>query len=483
MGSVRWRLVAASLAGSVAGAVLVSVLGGGGLGDGALPVVLVLTATTALAVYLAAAALSSSLREIATRVASGVREHHEGGGLVGRSEEVDRLVRASQDLATALANVERTVAAERERFNAVLAHMGTGVLFIDHRGRLRLANAVASRMLGLSEADIGRGHVEAIRDFHLSELIDEVLKYGRGLKRELTLIHAGERQVEAGCVIVGGREGNEQAAPGAGVVVVLHDVTERWRLERLRAEFIANVSHELRTPVTAIKGFAETLLEGALEEPDARRRFVAFIDREAQRLGRMVQELLELVRFEEKQVSLVRREVDLTDLVVQTVERARPEAAKLGLRLGTSVPPRPLYAFLDADRIEQVIANLLDNAFKFTPPGGQVTVGVEQAGDGSYILSVADTGQGMPAEEVGLIFERFYRVDKGRSRAKGGTGLGLAIVKQIVEAHGGRAWATSAPGAGATFFVTIPRWAPEPPAQIPPGGGGTIEAPQDGTAG
>lgn len=479
MPSLRWRLFSASAGGALAG-LGAAALAGEVLGERGLPLpaaAALVVASAGLGAFAAAGGLASGLGEVADRLRRLAAGEAVGRCRIYRGDELGALAAAANALVERLERQGRDLSAERERFQAILTHMDAGVLYVGGDGRLLLANPAARPLLGLTAADLGRGHVEALRDYRISEAVEEVARSGRSLKRELTLIGAGERVVDAGLVATG--------PPGArgGVVVVLHDVTERQRLERLRSEFLGNVSHELRTPVTVIRGFAETLLEGAPEIPDAYRSFLTFIDRESRRLERLVEDLLDLVRLEEKQVSLVRAEVDLVELAEETLSRFRPEAERLGLDLVFAPARRHLHAFVDPDRVEQVLVNLLDNAFKYTPAGGRVTVAVAAEGEDTALLSVADTGQGMPEGEVELIFERFYRVDKGRSRRQGGTGLGLAIVRRIVEAHGGRVWARSAPGAGATFFVALPRRPPEvaagaagdgPPKPAEPDGGTAV---------
>ncbi len=411
----------------------------------------------ALIGYLLAQQATRSLQEVtevARRLAAG---HLEQRVYWGGGDELGDLAAALNRTAEALQARNQESWEERERLAAVLAHMESGVLLVDARGRVVVANPAARRLLGLGERDVERPHIEVTRNFHLSEAIDEVFHSGVAVRRELTLVHGGERWVEVSLAPIGGHEGR----PG-GVLAVINDVTERRRLEQLRSDFVANVSHELRTPVTAIQGFAETLLDGGLEDAETCRACVGFIDREARRLSRMVEDLLELARLEARQVSLVRQDLDMVQLARETVERFADRAARDGILLRTELPARRVGAYVDADRIEQVLVNLLDNALKYTPSGGSVTVRLEEVEPEDCVrLSVADTGAGMPPGELDRIFERFYRVDKGRSRQTGGTGLGLAIVKQIVEAHGGSVRAESAPGAGAVFHVSLPRWRPE----------------------
>lgn len=472
---MRWRvMVACAAAAMVAAAagLAVAMAGGGGAAPEAAvsrwAMALLAGAIVGAAGGRIAAALASRpLRDavaMARRLAGAAGEAP--AEWAWNDPDLSAIAAALGDTADRLARQVREMAAERGRLEAVLAHMASGVLLIDARGRLEVANPAARRMLGLSSDDVGRPHIEATKNFHLSEAIDRVLTTGAPETMRLTLVHGGERWVEASLASARGAGGEP-----AGVVVALHDVTEQVRLERLRSDFLANVSHELRTPVTAIKGFAETMLDGALEDTARRRSFVSFIDREAGRLVRLVEDLMDLARLEVRQVSLAREDLDVSQVVAHVVEGFRARAAGQSIDLELALPPRPLYCYVDGARLEQVLVNLLDNALKFTPPGGRVTVSLRQEPDQAMRLEVADTGQGMEPEELKLIFERFYRTDRGRSRQTGGTGLGLAIVKQIVLAHGGRVWAESAPGQGATFYVVIPRWPPEP-ARRPPGAAG-----------
>lgn len=444
--SVFWAATLPDLAGE--GAVSPWFWAGGSLfvcvGAGALGVVL-------------ARWLSRSIREageMARRLAAGdpvPRLHWEGG------DELGMLAAALNDTADALDERLRQMSEERSRLGVVLDHMTSAVLLIDPRGRLSVANLAARRMLGLRGPEGGLTAIEATKSFHLSEAIGNVLRTGSEERRQLTLVHGGERWVEASLAPVTAPRGE-----AAGVVVVLHDITERVKMEQVRSDFIANVSHELRTPVTAIRGFAETLLEHRPDNPETLRSFVVLINREAERLGKLVEDLLELVRLEAKQVSLAREEIDLRQLVRDAVERFRTRAAERGIGLDLALPEQPVYCSADAGRMEQVLANLLDNALKFTAEGGRVEVAVGRQEDGDARLTVSDTGVGMKPEELDRVFERFYRGDRGQARYSPGTGLGLAIVREIVGAHGGRVEVESVPGRGSSFTVIMPRWGPEP---------------------
>jgi two-component system, OmpR family, phosphate regulon sensor histidine kinase PhoR len=255
-------------------------------------------------------------------------------------------------------------------------------------------------------------------------------------------------------------------------ILVFHDVSEMKRLERIRRDFVANVSHELRTPLAAIGGYAETLLGGALDDPQHARRFLAIIERHTVRLGRLVDDLLTLSDLELGRTELRRVALQADDVVETTFEVLRNRAMQAGIELTGEVAPDtpPLHA--DEDRVEQALVNLVDNALKYTPQGGHVTVSARIApdearatepgglppGDGFVEIAVADTGIGVLAEDLPRLTERFYRVDKARSRELGGTGLGLAIVKHIVQAHGGWLRIESEVGKGTTVRLYLPRF-------------------------
>ena len=272
---------------------------------------------------------------------------------------------------------------------------------------------------------------------------------GKPQSGEITLIFPAERIIQAHAAPVFG----ERQEP-RGVVLVLHDISEIRRLERVRAEFVANVSHELKTPVTAVKGFAETLLEGALYNSKACEEFVGIIGEEAERLNRLINDLLSLSRIESREMKLQLELLELGPEIRQIADKIKPRFQKKELALSVAASGHQVVALADRDRLEQVLLNLLENSLMYTPSGGRVEVGVKES-DGLVVVSVSDTGIGIPPDDIPRIFERFYRVDRARSRKLGGTGLGLAIVKHIVETHGGRVWVESEVGKGSTFYFTL----------------------------
>ncbi len=239
----------------------------------------------------------------------------------------------------------------------------------------------------------------------------------------------------------------------SGCLVHIRDLTELRRLEMVRQDFISNISHELRTPIASVKALAETLNEGAIEDPSVAKDFLSRINVEVDKLAQMVQELGELSRIESGEAPLQKRHINIADAIEHAVDRLKAQSDRAGLNLDIDIPPTLPKVMADEARVEQVLVNLIHNAIKFTPSGGRISISAK-ARDNDILVSVADTGVGIPADDLPRIFERFYKADK--SRSGGGTGLGLAIAKHIVEAHGGRIWAESVEGKGSTFNFTLP---------------------------
>jgi two-component system phosphate regulon sensor histidine kinase PhoR len=366
-------------------------------------------------------------------------------------DETGTLARALNSLADRLR--DRLVALERERakVGAILDGMVEGVVAVDQRDHVILLNERARAMLGVPPgADLDRPFLEVIRNAELHRVLREVrgVAPGEPLRRELRLGDRGECRVQVNAVPL------RLTATERGAVMVLHDVTELRRLEQVRTEFMANVSHELRTPLTAIQGYLETLLGGALEDPAHARPFLEIVARHTGRLRRLLEDLTDLSNLELGRVALRVEPVPVAEVVESVLGIIRPRAqqAQVGLDAGVEPGVPPVRA--DRDRLAQILVNLVDNAVKFTPPGGRVTVRA-RAVDGWVELAVVDTGVGIPPEDLPRVTERFYRVDRARSRELGGTGLGLAIVKHLVLALGGRLDIASTPGQGTTVRVTL----------------------------
>jgi two-component system phosphate regulon sensor histidine kinase PhoR len=322
---------------------------------------------------------------------------------------------------------------------------------VDGHDRLVLSNSRARTMLGLGSAPgQRRPFLEAVRNADVHRLFRDARGAGPGgvVRRTVRLPTPGGLILDVHATPL------ELAGEGTAVVMVLHDVTELRRLEQVRTEFVANVSHELRTPLTAIHGSIETLLEGALDDPGAARRFLAMVHRHTERLGRLLDDLTDLSNIELGRVVLRPAAVDLREAVdaVVTIVAARRGGVTLDNAVPADLPP----ARADRDRLAQILLNLVDNAMKYTPAGGRVVVTAARRPEGDLEVAVRDTGVGIPAADLPRITERFYRVDKARSRALGGTGLGLAIVKHLVAAHGGDLTIESQVAVGTTVRFTLP---------------------------
>jgi len=367
-----------------------------------------------------------------------------------RRREFGRLGETFEAITDQLGRRLRELESQRNQAQTTLESMAEGVLALDRDSRVLWLNGSAQRLLGLPERQAaGKRFIELFRQPGVEEVLTEALEQGRPATREMAVFSPQERVVRfqaTPCDAVGSQ---------AALVVVTQDVTEVRRLERLRREFVANVSHELKTPLTSIKSLVEALLSGALDDPPNNRRFVSLIDEDATRLMRLIDDLLELSQLESKAAPLPLQPVHLRPLVEGLAARFRPQLAARQLRLELSIPGDSPPVRGDPERLHQVFVNLLDNAIKFNRVGGRVTVRATPEG-AQLRVDVEDTGVGIPAEELPRVFERFYRVEKARSRELGGTGLGLSIVKHIVEAHGGRVSVDSRLNHGSRFSFTLP---------------------------
>ena len=346
---------------------------------------------------------------------------------------------------------------ERERLEAILRGMVEGVLVTDLHGGVVLLNARARELLALppDASPRGRPLVELTRDPALGELIRELAAGASIASRDVTLSAGTGPTLQVNAARLRGADGE-----AFGFVLVLHDVTELRRLEVIRRDFVANVSHELRTPLTAIKGYAETLLGSAGDERETARRFLAIIDRHSERLGRLINDLLTLSDLELGRTPMRLNAVALGSAVDDVLQIFAEPVARAGVRVEAQVAPGLPPVHADGDRLRQVLINLVDNAIKYTPAGGSVLVRAIPAPGGEHAgmveIAIEDSGIGIPAQDLPRLTERFFRVDKARSRELGGTGLGLAIVKHIVQAHGGSLAISSALGQGTTVRVFFP---------------------------
>lgn len=339
--------------------------------------------------------------------------------------------------------------AERDQHQAILHALHEGVMAVDATGKVLLVNPAACAVFGCAAPSVvGRDLWEVVRQPELHQLVQQALG-GQPACRELTLHGPQERVIQAeamGCRI---------NATQSGVVIVARDVTPLRRLERVRREFVANVSHELKTPLTSIRGMIETLLGGAVDDAAHNRRFLQLMNEDAQRLTRLINELLELSQLESGEQPLRCRAVALKPLLDALAARLASALTSRQLTLSVEVPEGLPQVQADPDRLQQVLLNLADNAIKYNRPQGRIILRAALR-DGMVAVEVEDTGIGIAERDLPRVFERFYRVDKDRSRDSGGAGLGLAIAKRIVEAHGGQIAVASRPNRGSTFSFTLP---------------------------
>ena len=331
-------------------------------------------------------------------------------------------------------------------FNSMLE----GLLLLDRNRRIYLANRAFKNLFGIKAELRGKTIMEALRVRELAEIVERLEGEGQMFDYELKLPDLSERWLQVNAAAISNSTGERE-----GTILVFHDLTRLKQLERTREEFVANVSHELRTPLSLIKGYVETLLDGARNNPEVAERFLKIIERNAQRLDLLIKDLLTISALEAGRTKLSLQPVELRPLVEKVLGDLKPPADSKSITLINELPQ--LVAAADLGRLEQVLANLVDNAIKYGRTQGTVTVGGGKTEDGKIEIFVQDDGPGIPPESLDRVFERFYRVDKARSREQGGTGLGLSIVKHIVQSHGGKVWVKSELGKGSTFFFTLPQ--------------------------
>jgi two-component system phosphate regulon sensor histidine kinase PhoR len=391
------------------------------------------------------------MKQGAQRFASGDLE----GRLPGYpGEEMGGLADAMNQMAAQLDDRIRTVVRQRNEQEAVLASMVEGVLAIDKNEKILRINQAAADLLDIDPAAaVGRRIQEILRKPDIQNFITKALQSRSRIECNLTLfIHGNEHCLQGHGTPLKDAQGRE-----IGALIVLHDITRLQRLENIRRDFVANVSHELKTPITAIKGSVETLLDGAVEDSDSTQRFLGIIARQSDRLNAIIEDLLALSRIEqgEEHAGIELTQTDLRGLLQSAVQSCQVKAQEKQIHLEMECP-EALIANLNAPLLEQALVNLLDNAIKYSNEHSRVLINAKGNGSGPVTIEVRDWGCGIAREHLSRLFERFYRVDKARSRKLGGTGLGLAIVKHIIQAHNGRIEVDSTSGKGSTFTIHIP---------------------------
>lgn len=371
--------------------------------------------------------------------------------LVESHDEIADLAKAIDFMSQEISRRIDEVTAAKGRLEAVFLSMTEGVMVVSGDGRIVLMNETLKKILRVEHEPAGRRPLEVIRNVEVQDIVERVLQKSEGTEtREMTFLLPEEKVLRVHAAPVRAENATE------GAVLVFHDITDLRRLETIRKDFVANVSHELRTPVASIKGYAETLLEGAIEDKVHNREFLKIIYTESDRLAKLVDDLLELARLESGKSTLSFKACRIKDIFDWVIAGLSKQAQERSIGIEARIPANLSPVRADESAVAQIFLNLIQNALKYNKPNGSITVSAREKGD-MVEVSVSDTGIGIPPEDLSRVFERFYRVDKARSRELGGTGLGLSIVKHIVQAHGGEVSVESELGQGSTFRFSIPK--------------------------
>lgn len=404
--------------------------------------------------YKVASSMTSPLEQI-TRVARRITDlDYDARVPIQRKDEVGQLAKAINAMADSLQAQLKTIRDNEDLLQSVLDNMTGGIVMVNAEGEFALINRAAERMLDVKNSELaGHSYKELKHHYELSRLIEEGVLSSEPIHEERSIYTPAERIVRLDGVPM------TQDSSHRGMLFLLQEVTEIRRLEKMRSEFVANVSHELKTPVAAVKGFAETLLGGGVSDEKTARSFLQIIYDENERLNRLIGDILELSKIESKRVQLDCSPVYLSEFFDSVLETLSKVAEKKKISLNAVVPDE-LFMEGDEDKLRQIFMNLLSNAINYTHDGGNVKItvvnGHKPDGTEMVIFTVSDTGMGIPRKDLPRIFERFYRVDKARSRSSGGTGLGLSIVKHLVELHRGTITVESDLGIGSSFILELP---------------------------
>ncbi|KUP25999.1 ATP-binding protein [Paenibacillus sp. DMB5] len=404
--------------------------------------------------YKVASSMTSPLEQI-TRVARRITDlDYDARVPIQRKDEVGQLAKAINAMADSLQAQLKTIRDNEDLLQSVLDNMTGGIVMVNAEGEFALINRAAERMLDVKNSELaGHSYKELKHHYELSRLIEEGVLSSEPIHEERSIYTPAERIVRLDGVPM------TQDSSHRGMLFLLQEVTEIRRLEKMRSEFVANVSHELKTPVAAVKGFAETLLGGGVSDEKTARSFLQIIYDENERLNRLIGDILELSKIESKRVQLDCSPVYLSEFFDSVLETLSKVAEKKKISLNAVVPDE-LFMEGDEDKLRQIFMNLLSNAINYTHDGGNVKItvvnGHKPDGTETVIFTVSDTGMGIPRKDLPRIFERFYRVDKARSRSSGGTGLGLSIVKHLVELHRGTITVESDLGIGSSFILELP---------------------------
>jgi two-component system phosphate regulon sensor histidine kinase PhoR len=386
----------------------------------------------------------NAIADAARRFASGDLSHPAGDH---EDDEIGLVAQTLDRTVIDLAQRAQELARDRARADAILSGMVEGVMVVDGGGHVQLVNPAARAMLALPGHDTGGHYLESVRHPVVATLLTAALEGREPSSVEFTPSHAADRRIV-------GRSGPVSSAGGSGAVLVLHDITDLRRADQMRRDFVANVSHELRTPLTAIRGYVEALTDEPVL-PDERVRFLDVIARHVQRMERLVKDLLRLAGLDARQESAELSDCPTQALIAGAVADLAPATEARTQRVEIDVDPSAATIRTDPQKLQDVLRNLLENAVNYSPPGCRIRIEATAA-ENQVVLTVSDEGPGVPEEDLERIFERFYRVDKARSRESGGTGLGLSIVKHLVDLLGGRVSAANRPEGGAVFTISLP---------------------------
>ncbi len=395
--------------------------------------------------------ITRPIREVTSRAAAMAGGDFSQLIKVRSEDEIGELGKMFNFLTSQLQDTLRAISGEKNKVEAILNYMTDGIIAFNNERKIIHLNPAAENMLswaGVSPTQGMTGEMVLGKFFDYEEL-EELLSSKEPTTKEVHLKDPYEKTLQ---VHFAPFEEKEQQK---GMLVVLHDFTRERAYSRMQEEFAANVSHELRTPLTTIKNYVETLLNGAQDNAEVRERFLKVVENETERMVKLIKDLLILSQMDHQETRWLKENVDISAVVDEVIEQLEMEGKVNEVDLEVILPPERITVYFDKDKIRQVLLNLLSNALKFTPPGGKIEIKALQR-DGYVYISICDNGVGIPADESERVFERFYRVDKTRSRDSGGTGLGLSIAKQIVEAHGGSIFLKSKPGEGTEVTFSLP---------------------------
>lgn len=405
-----------------------------------------------LASYRIALGLTKPLERI-TEVAKRIKNMDYRARVDGiKHDEIGELGHAINAMAESLQIQMTRIKQNENHLQSVLSNMINGIVMMDATGEILLMNTRAEEIIGIPTRKlVGKQYGDIKQQYELLQLISEVFATKQFIHDEITFYYPEERLLELNLVPIYQSNSTEFG----GVLLVLQDVSAIRRLEQMRSEFVANVSHELKTPIASVKGFAETLLAGAVKDEETTRSFLQIIYDESERLNRLIGDILELSKIESRRSPLMLSPVELSHFMDHTIKLLEGNAKRKNITVLQSVP-QELYLEVDEDRLRQIVMNVLSNAISYTPEGGSISVDIKELSEEQIRISITDTGIGIPEKDIPRIFERFYRVDKARSRGSGGTGLGLSIVKHLVELHRGAITVQSVAGKGTTFTIDLP---------------------------